>query len=92
MRNIRGNRRLSKESGVFDIYTNIIASSHSSPAVNDTNIGNLKVVIDYFTSIRNKGKINDAQFSDLITNLCANFIANEIFKTFKETFGEYIDE
>jgi hypothetical protein len=90
MRNIQRNKRLRKESGNFELYNNILTSSPSSSGFHDTNIGNLKVVIDYFTSMRNNGKINDKQFSALITNLCADFIANEMLKTFKEILGEYI--
>lgn len=92
MRNIQRNKRLRKERGTFELYNNILASSPSSSGLHDTNIGNLKVVIDYFTSMRNNGKINDKQFSALISNLCADFIANEMLKTFKEIFGEYIYE
>ena len=78
MRNIQRNKRLKKERGTFELYNNILASSPSSSGLHDTNIGNLKVVIDYFTSMRNKGKISDKQFSTLTTRLCTDFIKREM--------------
>ncbi len=92
MRNIQRNRQSVKERGISELYSDILASSPSSSGWHDTNIGNLKVVIDYFTSVRNKGKINDKEFSTLITNLCADFILNEMVRAFEDIFGEYINE
>jgi hypothetical protein len=96
MRNIQGNRRLRKERGAAGLYTNIFSSSPAGSGLYDTNIENLKVVLDYLISMRNKGKINDKVFSALITRLCANFIENEmaevinevLVKSFREIFKE----
>ncbi|NIM12426.1 MAG: hypothetical protein GTO45_09955 [Candidatus Aminicenantes bacterium] len=100
MRNIQGNRQSGKDRGSTGLFTNILSSPPSKSRLYDTNIGNLKVVIEYFASLRNKGKLNDKEFSALITQLCADFIENKmasvlnkvLVKASKGIFEEYMNE
>jgi hypothetical protein len=63
----------------------------------DANIENLKTALEYLTHLKNKGRLKDNEFSALITQVCANFVENEIAaifnkvlgKTLNELFGEY---
>lgn len=79
---------------------NIRPSTPSKSRLYDANIENLKIVIEYLTHMKNTGKLNDKQFSDLITHACSIFVENEIdsainkflVKTFKGLFEEFKDE
>jgi len=100
MRNIQENRQSGKDRSFAGLFTNILSSSPSKSRLYDANIRDLRVVIEYFTSLRNKGKLNDKEFSALITQLCAYFIENEmvevlnkvLVKSSKRIFEEYMDE
>jgi hypothetical protein len=82
------------------VFKNIRPSTPSKSRLYDVNMENLKMVIEYLTHLKNIGKLNDKEFSDLITQACASFVENEIasafnkvfVKTLKGLFEEFEDE
>jgi hypothetical protein len=85
---------------LVDFFRDIRPSTPSKSRLYDVNIENLKTVIEYLTHMKNTGRLNDKEFSDLITQACASFVENEIasafnkvfVKTLKELFEEFEDE
>lgn len=85
------------DSSLSGIFRNIRPSTPSRNKLYDVNIENLKTVIEYLTHLKNTGKLNDKEFSDLITHACASFVENEIasaidnvfVKTLKGLFEEF---
>ena len=81
-------------------FKNIRPSTPLKSRLYDANIENLKMVIEYLTHMKNTNKLNDKEFSDLITHACSVFVENEIdsainkvlVKTFKGLFEEFKDE
>jgi len=52
----------------------------------DTNLENLKTVINYFTHLKRNNELNDKEFSAYLTRACAIFVENELTATFNEVF------
>ena len=86
--------------GLVDLFRDIRPLTPSKSRLYDANIENLKMVIEYLTQMKNTGKLNDKEFSDLITHACSSFVENEIasaidkvfVKTLRGLFEELEDE
>ena len=86
--------------GLVDLFRDIRPLTPLKSRLYDANIENLKMVIKYLTQMKNTGKLNDKEFSDLITHACSSFVENEIasaidkvfVKTLKGLFEEFEDE
>jgi hypothetical protein len=82
------------------LFRTIRPSTPSKSRLYDVNIENLKTVIEYLIHMKNMGRLNDKELSDLITQACSSFVENEIVsafnkvfvKTLKELFEEFEDE
>jgi hypothetical protein len=82
------------------VFKNIRPSTPLKSRLYDANIENLKMVIEYLTQMKNTGKLNEKEFSDLITHACSSFVENEIasaidkvfVNTLKGLFEEFEDE
>lgn len=85
---------------LVDFFRDIRPSAPSKSRLYDVNIEKLKTVIEYLAHMKNTGRLNDKEFSELITLACANFVENEIasafnkvfVKTVKQLFEEFEDE
>ena len=63
-------------------------SNYSLSQIEKYNITSLKGMVEYLSRMKEEGVLSESQFSKLITDVCSNFIENEV----EQRISQYLNK
>ena len=75
----------------ISLVGNFYHSSVSRHRMHDDNIKKMKNIISYLKRLKNEGKINDEEFSTLVTHTYAGFVENQFSIIFERALGKTLN-